>query len=73
MKLVDTLDDQEILEDRIEATKPVLPTECRALDYLLAAPFRYDTIYPKGSRFRRAEQSHHYPAFLKGQFLWVGI
>ena len=54
MKLVDTLDDQEILEDLIEATKPVLPTECRALDYLLAAPFRYDTIYPKGSRFRRA-------------------
>jgi hypothetical protein len=51
-KLVDTLDEQAILEDLIEASKPAVPPECRGLDYLLAAPFRY-APYPNGSRFRR--------------------
>jgi len=54
LKLVDTLDEQAILEDLIEETKPVIPPECRHLDYLLATPFRYGSIYPHGSRFRRA-------------------
>lgn len=54
LKLVDSLAEQELLEDLIEATKPVLPVECRHLDYLLSTPFRYDAQYPKGSRFRRA-------------------
>ncbi len=55
MKLTDTLDEQEILEDLIEASKPPMPAECRSLDYLLSAPFRYRP-YPHGSRFRRANQ-----------------
>jgi hypothetical protein len=54
LKLVDTLDEQAILEDLIEETKPVVPAECRHLDYLLWTPFRYGSIYPRGSRFRRA-------------------
>lgn len=54
LKLVDTLDEQALLEDLIEETKPVIPQECRHLDYLLATPFRYGSIYPQGSRFRRA-------------------
>src|ERR1700741_5051582 len=54
LKLVDTLDEQRQLEDLIEASKPAIPPECRHLHYLLATPFRYGAVYPKGSRFRRA-------------------
>ncbi len=54
LKLTDDLDDQLLLEQLIEETKPTLPSECRGLDYLLATPFRYGAIYPQGSRFRRA-------------------
>ncbi len=54
LKLVDTLEEQSILEDLIEETKPAIPEDCRHLDYLLATPFRYDTAYPNGSLFRRA-------------------
>ncbi|MBB3235521.1 RES family NAD+ phosphorylase [Phyllobacterium endophyticum] len=52
MKLVDTLDEQALLEDELEATKPPLPPACAHLDYLLATPFRYGR-YPGNSRFRR--------------------
>lgn len=52
MKLVDTLDEQALLEEELEKTKPPLPAECQALDYLLATPFRYGR-YPGNSRFRR--------------------
>ena len=54
LKLVDTLEEQRILEGLIETTKPVVPADCRHLDYLLAAPFRYGASLPRGSRFRRA-------------------
>jgi hypothetical protein len=54
LKLVDTIEEQRLLEDLIEATKPAVPPPCRHLDVLLATPFRYDADYPKGSRFRRA-------------------
>lgn len=54
MKLVDTLAEQGVLEDLVEATKPRLPADCRHLHYLLATPFRYGAPYPSGSRFRRA-------------------
>jgi hypothetical protein len=55
MRLVDTLEDQEILEGLLEDNKPPLPEACRDLHYLLATPFRY-APYPGGSRFRRAGQ-----------------
>ncbi|WP_341989548.1 RES family NAD+ phosphorylase [Azorhizobium sp. AG788] len=54
LKLVDTLAEQALLEDVIEATKPRIPAECANLPYLLASPFRYEPPYPNGSRFRRA-------------------
>ncbi len=54
LKLVDRLDEQALLEELLEATKPPLPVACRGLDPLLATPFRYDAPYPTGSRFRRA-------------------
>ena len=57
MKLVDTVDEQTVLEALIEATKPTVPAECRHLHYLLSTPFRYGAPYPRGSRFRRAGMS----------------
>lgn len=54
LKLVDSVDEQELLEDLIETTKPPLPPECLGLHYLLSTPFRYGAAYPTGSRFRRA-------------------
>src|SRR5450631_3271369 len=54
LKLLDSVDEQNLLEDLIEATKPPLPPECRDLHYLLSTPFRYGAAYPMGSRFRRA-------------------
>jgi hypothetical protein len=53
LALVDSLAEQQRLEELIEATKPALPEECRDLHYLLSTPFRYRP-YPAGSRFRRA-------------------
>ena len=52
MRLVDGLEEQQVLEDILEATKPPVPPDCAHLDYLLAAPFRYG-CYPADSRFRR--------------------
>lgn len=57
LKLVDTIDEQALLENLIEQTKPLVPPECQHLDYLLATPFRYETPYPRGSRFRRPGKS----------------
>lgn len=53
LKVVDTLDEQAILEAEIETVKPPLPDEAAGLHWLLAAPFRHRP-YPYGSRFRRA-------------------
>lgn len=54
LKIVDTLAEQERLEQLLEESKPPLPVECRKLHYLLSTPFRYGAPYPQGSRFRRA-------------------
>jgi RES domain len=53
LKLVDDLEEQLLLEDLLERTKPSIPPECRHLHWLLFTPFRYGSPYPKGSRFRR--------------------
>jgi len=53
MKLTDSLEDQAILEDLIEETKPPVPPNCIGLDFLLMTPFRYSRLNPWGSRFRR--------------------
>ena len=54
LKLVDTLEEQALLEELLEDTKPPLPRDCQHLHYLLATPFRYGAPYPRGSRFRKA-------------------
>ena len=54
LKLVDTLEEQQLLEELLEESKPLVPPECRHLHYLLSTPFRYGAPYPQGSRFRRA-------------------
>ncbi len=54
MKLVETVEEQALLEELLEETKPAFPPECAGFDYLLATPFRYGAAYPHGSRFRRA-------------------
>jgi hypothetical protein len=54
-RLADTLEEQAILEELVETSKPPIPPECAHLDFLLSTPFRYGP-YPHGSRFRRALQ-----------------
>ena len=54
MKLVDTVDEQAVLEQLLDDAKPPVPEACRGLHYLLFTPFRYGAPYPHGSRFRRA-------------------
>ncbi|MBR0566054.1 RES family NAD+ phosphorylase [Azoarcus sp. L1K30] len=53
MKIVDSRDEQDVLEALLEDGKPALPRQAETLDYLLAAPFRYPTRRG-GSRFRAA-------------------
>lgn len=52
MRLVDSAEEQLLLEDMLESSKPPLPAEASGLHYLLAAPFRYVPQTP--SRFRAA-------------------
>ncbi len=53
MRIVDTDDEQSVLEDILEAAKPPVPAPCQRLDYQFWSPFRYGR-YPRASRFRRA-------------------
>jgi len=48
--LVDTLDEQSLLEELLEESKPPLPDYRGALNYLLITPFRYPPLL-WGSRF----------------------
>ncbi len=50
MRLVDSLEEQAVLEGVLEENKPPLPEAMRGLHYLLVTPFRYRP--PTGSRFR---------------------
>jgi hypothetical protein len=55
MRLTDTLEEQTLLEDVLNRSKPPIPEECAGFHYLIYTPFRY-APYPVGSRFRRAGQ-----------------
>ena len=55
MRLADTLREQELLERLLEDSKPPLPPQARAADYLLFTPFRYAPEWP--SRFRRTGET----------------
>ena len=50
LMLVDNRDEQQVLEDLLEGSKPPLAADLRDLHYLLAAPFRYPPL-AHGSRF----------------------
>lgn len=52
MRLVDDTDEQYMLEQLLEASKPPMPAMKVPKHYLLATPFRYRPQHP--SRFRRA-------------------
>jgi hypothetical protein len=52
MRLVDSLEEQSVLEAILEDSKPALPPAVAKLHYLLATPFRYRPH--QGSRFRAA-------------------
>lgn len=51
MKIVDSSEEQDILEMLLEDSKPAVPAPAKDLHYLLATPFRYSPFRP-GSRFR---------------------
>ena len=51
-RLVDTLQEQALLEQLLDDAKPVAPDSPR--HYLLTTPFRYPPPHPGGSRFRSA-------------------
>lgn len=51
MVLVNTLDEQYLLEQILDGSKPPLPAGCNQLHWLLFTPFRYPPL-PSGSRFR---------------------
>jgi hypothetical protein len=52
MRLADNLEEQRVLEELLEASKPPLPQAARAKHYLIFTPFRYRS--PVATRFRRA-------------------
>lgn len=51
MKIVDNVEEQDLLETLLEGSKPAQPASALMLDYLLATPFRYHPLRG-GSRFR---------------------
>jgi hypothetical protein len=59
LKLIDTLEEQVLVEQLIDESKPAVPRECSHLHYFLSTPFRYGAPYPTGSRFRRAGLEGH--------------
>lgn len=52
MRLVDRLDEQRLLEELLDDTKPPVPADCAHLHYLLFTPFRYAARH--ATRFRAA-------------------
>jgi len=48
--LVDTLEEQRMLEEMLDRVKPRIPQGCEKFDYLIYTPFRYPPL-KHGSRF----------------------
>lgn len=54
MRLVDDLEEQQLLEQLLDASKPPLTVPRPGLHYLVFTPFRYSSPWP--SRFRRPNE-----------------
>jgi hypothetical protein len=54
LRLVDSLQEQFLLESLLESSKPALPHTSKPRHFLLTTPFRYPSPVPQGSRFRSA-------------------
>ncbi len=68
-QLVDTLAQQSVLEEMLDATKPPLRRGTEQLHYLLATPFRYPPL-KFGSRYgKRSEPSLFYGSLETGTVL----
>ncbi|MBE7940093.1 MULTISPECIES: RES family NAD+ phosphorylase [Ramlibacter] len=52
LRVVDSVAEQELLEEVLESSKPAIPRSAQGLPYLLFTPFRYRS--PRASRFREA-------------------
>lgn len=52
LKLVDSREEHDLLEEMLEASKPAVPIGGERLHYLLFTPFRYAS--PHASRFRKS-------------------
>ena len=50
--LVDTLQEQQMLEEMLERVKPKIQKDCEQYDYLIHTPFRYPPL-KHGSRFSK--------------------
>jgi hypothetical protein len=69
MQLVNTLEEQSLLEELLDAVKPPLPPGCEKLHYLLYSPFRYPPL-KYGSRYgARHESSLFYGALTQSTAL----
>ncbi|MCJ8169064.1 RES family NAD+ phosphorylase [Atopomonas sediminilitoris] len=55
MNLVDNLEEQALLEELLETSKPPVPEAAKGLHYLLQSPFRYPPLL-WGSRFGRTHE-----------------
>ncbi len=55
LSYVDTLEEQAVLEEMLEDSKPSVPADAESLHYLLKTPFRYPPL-PWGSRFGRRHE-----------------
>jgi hypothetical protein len=55
LRLVANVEEQVLLEELLDKSKPPIPKEAAGLHYLLATPFRYAS--PIGSRFRASHDS----------------
>ena len=53
--LVDTVEEQLLLEEMLDGIKPKVPPECKKFDYLIYTPFRYPPL-KHGSRFGKKTQ-----------------
>jgi hypothetical protein len=73
MRLVDDLDEQLLLEQLLEESKPKLPPGAAGAHYLLFTPFRYVSPWP--SRFRRPDEPGAWygadePATVAAEIAW---